>query len=760
MQWPGISSAYGLGYSEGRAKTIGLLERVTKESGVKVRNIIKLIRTSLQLRLFLALTGIVALSLSAILASHIYLVQDYFIQQAEANLRSSNYLLGRVLADPVFEKDLATLQTSLQEIQAKLPLCNLQFKDSAGNIVYKSGQLPPANFSVLKPDLDGGCFNTIIPVMRGDEFLGTARLGVRTDDIARARKSLILDSVFYALFWFVLFLLPFFIKIGRMIRPIDELSKAAHEFSTGNLEFPVPKPHPGEDALSRLTVGFHAMAQSLLRNRQAEASNQLALANEHRAKERLYQVESRLEQERYLRENLEVENKQIRRVLHDTEFAFNRLIPRQMLSLMGRESILDVKLGDQFERKLTVMTSDIRNFTALSESMSPQDNFDFLNSFLAHMEPIISSHDGIIDKFVGDSILALFTQEADNALNGAIEMLFNLDKYNAGRARAGFAPLQIGIGLNTGLVMVGTVGGKTRMDSTVIGDAVNITSRIEELTKTYFTPLLISQNTLYDLTRQDDYDLRFLDRIRVKGKRQPISIFEVFNNDASKLRESKRVCRSRFETAIALYHLRQVERAMELLHQCIKENPNDVPARIYLTRCEEYLKTGQHHSTGELNNHMVWRKEYQVNIDAVDRSHRHLFSKVNDLITAFLDDDHGRINQLLSFIEGHLVESKQEEEYLMAETEYPFIWHHQREHRRFLNDFVTLKEAWDNGTADQALLVFRIQLLMFDWFSGHITNSDRHASRHILNVKQESSLEVDELRLKEYLASAADQQEE
>ncbi len=107
---------------------------------------------------------------------------------------------------------------------------------------------------------------------------------------------------------------------------------------------------------------------------------------------------------------------------------------------MGRESILDVQLGDQFEHKLSVMCTDIRNFTSLSENMTPQENFNFLNSYLAQMEPIISEHNGIIDKYIGDSILALFTEGADDAIGGAIQMLDNLEKYNSGRARAGYAP--------------------------------------------------------------------------------------------------------------------------------------------------------------------------------------------------------------------------------------------------------------------------------------------------------------------------------
>src|ERR1035437_3635461 len=282
-------------------------------------------------------------------------------------------------------------------------------------------------------------------------------------------------------------------------------------------------------------------------------------------------VTDKLEQEVALRKKTTYDHQQLISVLKQTEGAFGRLIPHQLIELMGRSSILDVKLGDQFERKLTVMCADIRDFTMLSENMTPQENFDFLNTYLAQMEPIIGEHGGIIDKYIGDSILALFTQGADNALSGAIRMLEKLEKYNSSRAQAGFAPLQIGVGLNTGLAMIGTVGGPTRMETTAIGDAVNMASRIEGETKSYYTPLLISQNTLYDLDIPGKYDIRFLDRIRVKGKTQPLSIYEVFDNDPIKLRDSKRADKVKFESAIACYHMRDITNAMKLLTECIEK---------------------------------------------------------------------------------------------------------------------------------------------------------------------------------------------
>ena len=243
-------------------------------------NFLNACRCSIQFKLFLSLTVIVALSLTAILASQVYLVQDYFIRQAESNLRSSNYLLSRVLADPLFNHDLSQLQTRLQDIQSKLPICNFQLKDNIGSVVYKVGDVHPLADTEFEPNSRDRCFNTILPVMHGDQQLGTVRMGVRTDDIAQARQSLIQDSIYFAVFWFALFMLPFFVQIRRLIRPLGDLSEAAKQFANGNLEYSSTLLVPGKDEISQLIVSFKGMAETLIRNRQEQSDNLAALSNE------------------------------------------------------------------------------------------------------------------------------------------------------------------------------------------------------------------------------------------------------------------------------------------------------------------------------------------------------------------------------------------------------------------------------------------------------------------------------------------------
>ena len=418
-------------------------------------------------------------------------------------------------------------------------------------------------------------------------------------------------------------------------------------------------------------------------------------------------------------------------LLQQTEAAYSRLVPHQLLSLMHAKSIIDVKLGDQVERKLTIMFADIRDFTSLSETMTPTENFNFINSYLSQMEPVISTHHGIIDKYIGDAIMALFEKSADDAVAGAIAMLERLNFYNAGRKRAGYKPIQIGIGLNTGMVMIGTVGGVNRMDSTVIGDAVNLTARLEEANKTYNTKLLISHNTLYDLNEPERYMLRFLDRFRVKGKSQPLSIYEVFNNDAEEIRQAKLKSLDRFERAVAYYHLKLIDRALPLFQQCIEIYPHDQPAQIYLERCYNYQATSHHAGTGELDLLATWQPTFQTGIATLDDAHQELLRLITQYATRIRNDQDFEFRDIYNFLNEYTSSQFPMEEALMREHHYPFLESHTREHRHFVQHLQALQTRMNAGDEDPRYIAYRTELLLLDWFSSHSIRADRHFARHL-----------------------------
>ncbi|MCX7171164.1 MAG: guanylate cyclase [Proteobacteria bacterium] len=408
-----------------------------------------------------------------------------------------------------------------------------------------------------------------------------------------------------------------------------------------------------------------------------------------------------------------------------SEVAYGRFVPVQFLQLLGRHSIVDVKLGDHVEQEMTLLFSDIRDFTALSESILPAENFRFINSYLSVMEPVVARHFGIIDKYIGDGIMALFPGSADDGVRSGIDMLYQLAEYNHGRTRAGYVPVRIGIGINTGLVIMGTVGGHNRMDSTVIGDAVNLASRLEGLTKNYGTPLIISAHTLHALDDHKAYCIRFMDRLLIKGRYQAQSVYEVFDADPEPLRLAKLETLRNFEDALAFYHLGRSDLAQPLLQECLRITPDDRAVRVYLERCKETERQGHLEESDSLGMEIGWREEYSVGIKEIDTQHQELLARSAEL-TRLVGSGSTRLRGILDNISEQVASLYSSEENLMRRYEYPFIEDHMKQHSTFDRFFAELRQEIESGARDRLYLVFRIQLILVDWHINHTTKSDLH----------------------------------
>lgn len=266
--------------------------------------------------------------------------------------------------------------------------------------------------------------------------------------------------------------------------------------------------------------------------------------------------------------------------------AARRFVPNEFLSLLGRKSLVDVKLGEAVQQEMSILFSDIRNFTALSERMTPQENFEFINAYLSKMEPAIINNQGFIDKYMGDGIMALFSGSADDAVKAGISMLQRLADYNQHRVKSGHVPIEIGIGINTGYSMLGTVGGRNRMDGTVISDAVNLASRLESLTKEYGVSLIISHHTFSQLNDPSQYAFRLIGRVNVKGKSEMVSLFEVFDSASPDIKEGKLTTKTAFEQALSRYNLGFWREAAQGFADVLRINPTDTVAQLYLKRSQ------------------------------------------------------------------------------------------------------------------------------------------------------------------------------
>ncbi|MEG3970046.1 AAA family ATPase, partial [Microcoleus sp. T2B6] len=291
------------------------------------------------------------------------------------------------------------------------------------------------------------------------------------------------------------------------------------------------------------------------------------------------------------RKKAETERIRFTNELFQLNKAFERFVPNQFLHFLNKSSIIDVELGDQVQLEMSVLFSDIRDFTTLSESMTPEDNFRFINAYLSRMEPVINENNGFIDKYIGDAIMALFSGAADHGVKAGIAMLQSLVEYNQHRANSGYGPIQIGIGINTGSLMLGTVGGQNRMEGTVISDAVNLASRVESLTKNYGVSLLITQETYSRLENPSEYAIRTLDTVKVKGKSELVTVYEVFDADPPEIKEGKLATLELFAEALEIYSEGKLAKAGRLFAECWRQNQGDAVAKIYWERCQSTLRT-------------------------------------------------------------------------------------------------------------------------------------------------------------------------
>ena len=252
----------------------------------------------------------------------------------------------------------------------------------------------------------------------------------------------------------------------------------------------------------------------------------------------------------------------------------------------------ELELGGK-EQKVTVMFSDVRSFTTIAEALGPRETVSLLNEYFTEMVDVIFQHGGILDKYMGDWIMALFgapfvgATDADNALAAADEMMRRLAGLNVRRVAAGQVPLDIGIGFSTGPTVVGNIGSVRRLDYTVIGDTVNLASRLEGATKQYGARILLSEMTVRDLKRPAT--LRELDLIRVKGKDRPVAVYESLGYRLGE--PGAAALLERHAEGLAAYRARKWSAAAKAFAAALEACPDDGPAAVYRRRCALLAKS-------------------------------------------------------------------------------------------------------------------------------------------------------------------------
>ena len=275
----------------------------------------------------------------------------------------------------------------------------------------------------------------------------------------------------------------------------------------------------------------------------------------------------------------------------NTKKMMERYLPPELVGELYKTNVSLEPGGNN--QVVTILFSDIRSFTTISESMSPQAVVQLLNDYLSTMTDIIFANRGTIDKFIGDAIMTIFgapvkkDDDAFRAVNTALEMMKAMKAFNEKYAHLG-RKLEIGIGIHTGEVIVGNIGSDKRLDYTVIGDNVNLSSRIEGLTKQYKCPILISEATFKELSKSgldNSFCIREVDDVIVKGKTISIKIYEVFNFETDSEKEEKKQIKEIFELGLRNYQNKNYLEAEELF----KKLPNDEVSKIYLNRIQNRI---------------------------------------------------------------------------------------------------------------------------------------------------------------------------
>lgn len=271
--------------------------------------------------------------------------------------------------------------------------------------------------------------------------------------------------------------------------------------------------------------------------------------------------------------------------------AVGRFVPSEMLRLIGVPDVTTVRLGQVAELDMTVLFLDIRGFTPMAERLGPQDSYALVNRFLGVVGPIVRGHGGVVEKYLGDGLLALFSSAAA-AVRAAIELRRARATLNERIVAIAGQQIDYGIGVHTGLIMLGTVGEIERMDTSSISDTVNVGSRIEGLTKRFGVGLAVSSDTYREVEDSMRNDARFLGKLSIRGKKQAVSVFEVFSGEESAIITERRATMRDFEQGVISYFLDDYDEAADAFARVLEHAPGDAASHHYLSLVQGRIEPG------------------------------------------------------------------------------------------------------------------------------------------------------------------------
>ena len=266
--------------------------------------------------------------------------------------------------------------------------------------------------------------------------------------------------------------------------------------------------------------------------------------------------------------------------------ANRRFVPGGFLTGLDRTSIVDVNLNEAIEREMNVLFVDLRRFSALSAQLGPRGTIGMINRYLSHVQPGITAYGGFVGQYYGDGILALFPKEPDDALRGAIAMCRGLEAYNRDRG-PDFPALRFGMGLHSGPVILGTIGDPDHFQCAVVGDSVNLASRMENLTKHFGATLVLDAATRERIVAADQFMLRPLGSVIVEGRAQAMEVYECMACYPEALRDRILANHNAYSDALAAYRAGAWVQAQKCFESCLEGCEQDRVVHGFAQRCRD-----------------------------------------------------------------------------------------------------------------------------------------------------------------------------
>ena len=267
--------------------------------------------------------------------------------------------------------------------------------------------------------------------------------------------------------------------------------------------------------------------------------------------------------------------------------ALNKFVPRSFLKALGYENILEVKLVDQIEQEVSIVFTDIRSFTTISENLTPSENFKFVKRYAEKMGPIIVKNGGFINQYLGDGIMAIFQGSPNDALNACIQMQKAVEQFNQNKEQLPNGnPIAVGMGIHTGSLVMGIIGDETRQDAAIISDTVNTAARLEGLTKPYGTPILLSEASYNKLENRELHKFRYLGQSEVKGKVDAIRIYECIDGRRSSDQNIIIESTPTFESAVHSYEQEDYNESKFKFRKLLESHKTDKAVTLYLEKLD------------------------------------------------------------------------------------------------------------------------------------------------------------------------------